>query len=207
MSRDILVVKRGELFKEKFFEGFCPLSEHDFSKIIQESFEYQHRDDALENNPDFQQIIPYVWLVNPKTKKAFLYKRSKGGDEGRLYNKFSGGVGGHIDRDTDETAKDPLTAAMMRELEEEVTMQNYPTPKFVGFLNDDQDSVGKVHFGVVAIAETQEDVKPAMHMSSGQFHSIEQIEKIFSDKDNTIESWTELSWPFVKDYLENSKLF
>ncbi|MCA9485814.1 MAG: NUDIX domain-containing protein [Nanoarchaeota archaeon] len=204
MSRDILVVKRDTLFKEKQFNGFCPISEYDFSKLIQENLEYQHRDDALETNPEFQQIIPYVWLVNKKTKQAFLYKRSKGGDEDRLHNKYSGGVGGHIDRDTDESAQDPLTAAMMRELEEEVTMQNYPVPKFVGFLNDDNDPVGKVHFGVVAIAETQEQVSPAMHMSSGQFYPVEEIEKIFNNKENTIESWTQLSWPFVKDYLEKN---
>lgn len=203
MSRDILVVKRGTLFREKQFNGFCPLTEHDFSELILKNFEYQTRNDALESNPDFQQIIPYVWLVNPKTKKAFLYKRSKEGDEGRLHNKYSGGVGGHIDRDTEETAQDPVTAAMMRELQEEVAMQTYPTPKFVGFLNDDLDPVGKVHFGVVAIAETHENARPAMHMASGQFHSVEEIESIFRNPENTVESWTSLSWPFVKNYLKS----
>lgn len=203
MSRDILVVKRGTLFEGKEFQGFCPISERDLTNHILSNFEYVERTDELENNKDIQQIIPYVWLVNQQTKQVFLYMRSKEGDEGRLYNKYSGGVGGHIDKDTEETSQDPITDAMMRELKEEVAMTNYPIPKFVGYINDDADSVGSVHFGVVAIAETDDDVKPAMHMANGKFYTIYEVEQLFSDTSNTIENWTQLSWGFVKEYVES----
>jgi len=203
MSREILVVKRDDLFQGDVFQGFCPLTERDFSKTIADSFTYQERTDALEEDKTIQQIIPYVWIINKKAKTVFLYKRSTDGDESRLHNKFSGGVGGHIDKDTDEQAQDPVVEAMMRELKEELTMQNYPTPKFVGFLNDDSSQVGSVHFGVVAIAETEEDAKPAHHMEEGRFYTIKEAEELINKPENDLESWSQFSWPFVKSYLMN----
>lgn len=203
MDRHILVIKRESLFNNKEFQGFCPINLNDFTETILKNSEYQHRDDKLENNPSLQQIIPYVWIVNPKTKSIFFYKRSTEGEEGRLHNKYSGGVGGHIDRITEEKSENPIIDAMMRELKEELTMQNYPTPKFVGFLNDDSEPVGKVHFGIVALAETEENAQPAQHMSHGQFYTIEEAEILLSNPKNELESWSKLSWPFVKNYLEN----
>jgi len=204
MVREILVVKRDTLFNNGDFHGFMPKERRDFSNLILQNFEYVERNDELENNPSLQQIIPYVWLINPKTGKAFLYQRSNEGEEGRLHNKYSGGVGGHIDKDTEYYSQNPIVDAMMRELKEETTMTNYPTPKFVGFLNDETNMVGKVHFGIVAIAETEEDVIPAQHMARGQFYSLEEIDEIFSDPNSSVETWTEISWPYIKQYLKNS---
>lgn len=201
MPREILVVKKEELFNEVHFQGFCNINMKDFTELILEKFEYQERNNDLENNPAWKQIIPYVWVVNPKTKKVFLYKRSTEGGEGRLHNKYSGGVGGHIDKDTEENSENPIVDAMMRELKEEIQLENYPTPKFVGFLNDDIDTVGQVHFGVVALAETEEDVKPLQHMEHGNFYTIDEVEKLLSDKNNELEGWSKFSWPFVKNYL------
>jgi predicted NUDIX family phosphoesterase len=202
MVREILVVSRNKLFSEfKEFEGFITAESNDFVATILNNFHYSERNDSLENDSSFKQIIPYVWLVNPKTKKIFLYQRASSGAETRLHNKYSGGVGGHIDKDTDELAENPIVKAMMRELHEEVTMQNYPTPKIFGYLNDESGSVEKVHFGVVSIGETEEDVTPAEDMASGRFYSIDEVDSLFSDPNNNVEKWTLLSWPFVKKYL------
>lgn len=202
MPEEILVIPRSILFAEKQFEGFCPISEKNFLNTILACSEYKERA-PMEINPEFQQPIPYVWIINPKTRRVFIYKRSGGGGEGRLHNKYSGGVGGHIDKITEAGSRNPIADAMMRELKEEVAMTNYPTPKFVGFINDDSNEVGQVHFGVVAIAETEEPVRPIMHMAEGDFQPIEEIEKIFSDPNNNIEPWTQISWPFVKSYVES----
>jgi len=203
MGREILVVKRNVLFKEGEFNGFVNIRQRDFADLILNNFEYVDRTDELENDSSIQQIIPYVWLVNPVTKKVFLYKRSSGGGEGRLHNKYSGGVGGHIDKDTEEGSENPVIDAMMRELKEEVVMENYPLPKFVGYINDDSDSVGGVHFGVVAIAETEEDVKPDEHMTQGKFYSVDEVGEIFSSGENEVENWTRISWGFVRDYVNS----
>ncbi len=200
MGGPILVVKRESLFDNGDFQGFMGIEQKNYLNKILNNFEYQIRTHELEKNPYWQQPIPYVWILNSLEKKVFLYKRSATGGEGRLHNKYSGGVGGHIDKDTDDV-KDPIAAAMMRELREEVLMDSYPTPKVIGFLNDDSEPVGEVHFGVVAVAETTGEVRPVEDMAHGQFYSVEEVEKIFGDSKNIVENWTKLSWPFVKNYL------
>lgn len=210
MGKDALVVKREILFDGNEFQGFLSLEERDFIKTIEGSHYYHPRGDELEENKSLQQIIPYVWIVNPSEKKVLLYKRGvnqnkKGGEyrETRYLNKYSGGVGGHIDRDTEEGSDNPIERAMMRELMEEVSMELYPKPKIVGYINDDSDGIGSVHFGIVAIAETTGIVKTKQEegLSSGVFYSMDEVDEILANPGNEVENWTRISWPFVKDYL------
>ncbi|MCH7568785.1 MAG: NUDIX domain-containing protein [Nanoarchaeota archaeon] len=203
MVKEALVVQRKKLFGDNYFKGFLPIEQRDLIKIILTNHTYHPRGDELENNPDLQQIIPYVWIINPKTKQVFAYKRAedKNYTEKRLRNKWSCGIGGHIDR---EDSHDPIMKAMMRELKEEVKIIEYPKPKIVGYINDDENDVGKVHFGVVAIAETTHPVeKGDEEMAECRMCSINEIESLFADQNNDVEEWTRLSWPFVKNYLES----
>ena len=200
MGKEALVVKREILFEDKDFQGFLPSEENDFIQVILDNYFYHPRGDQLENNKDLQQIIPYVWIINSQTKKVLAYKRSSGKNysEKRLMDKWSCGVGGHIER---EDSQNPIIDAMMRELKEEVQMNDYPTPKIVGYLNDDSDSVGSVHFGIVALAETAQEVKKGDdEMAILHFLSIEEMDNLFSSPDVEIESWTKLSWPLNKNY-------
>ena len=115
--REILVVKRNALFPDKAFQGFSSIKEQDFMSLILGAHEYIERDNA-EKNPEWKQPIPYVWIINSKTNKVFVYKRanSESYKEARLRDKWSCGIGGHIDRITDEKEENPIIAAMMREL-------------------------------------------------------------------------------------------
>jgi|SRR3989344_8398342 len=201
MVKEALVVKREILFKNKEFQGFISSEENDFIKIILDNYFYHERGDVLEYNENLQQIIPYVWIINPTSKKILAYKRSSGKNykEKRLMDKWSCGVGGHIEK---EDSKNPIINAMIRELKEEVKMLDYPTPKIIGYLNDDSNSVGKVHFAVVALVETSEYVqKGDDEMSVCSFMSISELDNLFLNPNVEIESWTRLSWPFVKEYL------
>ena len=201
MGDDILVVPRDVLFGDGDFEGFISADKKNYFDIILKNFEYRLRTKDLENDRIWQQPIPYVWLINPETKKVFLYKRSTTGNEGRLYNKFSGGVGGHIDKKEIVVGKgNPIMQAMMRELEEETIIVEYPTPKIVGYINYNS-GVEDVHFGIVAIGETTEDVKPAEDMAHGKFYSIAEADQIIANPKNDIEKWTKACWSFVRDYL------
>lgn len=200
MGKEALVVKRDVLFKDNHFSGFLSADKFDFIPIIMNNYFYSGRGDDLENDLSLQQIIPYVWIINPKEKKVFAYKRAEGANyrEKRLQNKWSCGLGGHIES---IDSGNPLISGMMRELREEVKMTNYPEPKVVGYLNLDH-GVHAVHFGVVAIAETSEDVqKGDDEMVYGQFYSASELEQIFSNPENEIEEWTKASWPFVKELL------
>jgi len=201
MVKEALVVKSDVLFKDKNFLGFLPFDDHDFVSPILANHFYHERGDKLENDTSLQQIIPYVWIINPREKKVFAYRRASGNtyNEQRLRDKWSCGLGGHIEK---EDSEDPIIQGMMRELREEVKMQHYPSPKIVGYLNLGHD-VHAVHFGVVALAETDGDVsKGDEEMAHGQFYTMEELEQIFSNPNNDIEEWTKESWPFVKSYLD-----
>ena len=209
MGDEILVVKREVLFKDSYFSGFVTKEQMNFIPTILGKNEFQVRTPELEKNPEYQQIISYLWIINPKSKQVFAYKRANKKEhynEGRLMNKVSCGVGGHIDKA--DAGWEVIEKVMMRELKEEVKMDVYPTPKVVGFINDDGDDVGKVHFGIVAIVETTDKVeKGDDEMVSGQFQStghlytLGELERMFNDPKNEVETWTRISWPFIKDYL------
>lgn len=201
MGDEILVIRRDVLFKDGDFEGFLPVEEKDFMKLILENEEYLVRTEELENDSTYQQPIPYVWIVNKKNKTVFIYQRDVTGNEGRLYNLLSGGVGGHVDKkELVSGAGNPIMQAMMREMEEETAMNNYPTPKIIGFLNLNHE-VHAVHLGVVALAETEEDVKPVEDMKHGKFYSVDEVDTMFSSEDSKVEEWTKVSWPVVKERL------
>ena len=211
MGKEALVVPRKILFKGGEFQGFLGLEKGDFVSIVMGNYSYCERGEELEHDEELKQIIPYIWIVNLETRRVFLYKRGFNANkqdgefrEERYMHKYSGGVGGHIDRDTEEGADDPVIQAMLRELREEVDMVNYLVPKIVGYINDDSDDIGKVHFGVVSIAETTGSVKARDEegLSFGDFYSVEGVEKIFNSPENEVENWTRISWPFVRDYLE-----
>ena len=205
--REILVVKRDILFKDEEFRGQISFEEKNFISIILNNYKYQERNDALENNQDILQIIPYVWILNRKEKKLFLYKRapSKGDyKEKRHLNNYSGGVGGHVDKDTEENSKDPIHDAMMRELREEVIMQNYPNPDYFGYIYTDLTMFDKVHLGIVAVAETEEKPNPSDGMSTGDFYSVDEVEKLLLDPRNKFDNWTRLGWSKIKEDLLSS---
>lgn len=200
MGKEALVVKRDVLFKDCHFSGFLSADKFDFIQIIIGNYFYSGRGNDLENDDSLQQIIPYVWIINLKEKKVFAYRRAEGVNytEKRLQNKWSCGLGGHVES---VDSGNPLVSGMMRELREEVKMNSYPEPKVVGYLNLDY-GVHAVHFGIVAVAETSENVqKGDDEMAHGQFYSVLELEQIFSNPENEIEEWTKASWPFIKEYL------
>lgn len=201
MPKEALVVSTDILFKEKHFEGFLSVKDFDFSNIILNNYFYHERGDKLEHDVSLQQIIPYVVIINNKAKKVFAYKRAPDEryTEVRLRNKFSIGIGGHVERQDD---KNPIQSGMMRELMEEVKISEYPTPKIIGYINDDKGDVESVHFGILALAETENEVQQGDdEMVESGFYSIEEFESLIADSSNNLEGWSKIAWPVVKDYL------
>lgn len=204
MSREILVVERTHLFSTHSFDGFLPLAAHDYLHLIQACRTYKERTDALEHDVRYIQPIPYVWLINPVKKQAFLYKRAISANaeyrETRLLHKLSGGVGGHIDHESPEP-HDPLMTTAERELREEVVLKQYPSIRFLGCLYSNIDLFNQVHFGVMGVAETSESPQPADGMQEGAFYSTEEIDALMVNPAYDIENWTRISWPVIKQLL------
>ena len=110
-----------------------------------------------------KQIIPYT-LVTRRDRtgewQVLLLRRLATGGEQRLHDKLSIGVGGHIDADDARTlAEDDLARVLdlgtQRELHEELVLDEQPTLRRVGLLNDDSNPVGAVHLGLVQVARVE----------------------------------------------------
>jgi len=203
MVRKILVVKRQVLFSGDCFEGFVSCDEKDFMPMILGASEYLSRSSA-EGDSSWKQMIPYIWLIDKKNKKIFLYRRAGGVNyrEERLGNKLSCGIGGHVDKIADDS-DNPIVSAMLRKLQEEVDLDVYPEPKIIGYINDEGDSVGREHFGVVGIAEVKCNVKlDGDDIVEGRWISLDEAEKLFDDNNSEVEGWTRMSWPYIKEYLK-----
>jgi len=110
-----------------------------------------HKRSELEEDPSFKQIIPYAIISN---KESYcLFKRTSGQTENRLHNKFSLGVGGHMNPGNSKEPKELyIINELKRELFEEVKLLNdcvIEDIMFIGFINDDTIPVGRVHIGLL----------------------------------------------------------
>lgn len=113
----------------------------------------------MEQDASFKQLIPYVvfrYVDQAGEMHVFSYRRGKGQGEKRLQTKLSIGVGGHIST-TDHRLDMHETYAegMRRELDEEVTIECQYRDRIVGMINDDETDVGKVHLGIVHLADVE----------------------------------------------------
>lgn len=105
----------------------------------------------LEVDPAWKQPIPYaiaLYRDASGVRHLFWMDRLAGGSDRRLHGRASFGVGGHIG------AEDRgILAALEREWREEVETTVDPNFVPLGLLNDDNDEVGRVHLGVVFLAQ------------------------------------------------------
>ncbi|HEX7474192.1 MAG TPA: hypothetical protein VF323_13995 [Candidatus Limnocylindrales bacterium] len=138
---------------------------------------------AMEVDPGFKQVIPY--LVLRDAERWFLMRRTRAGTDVRLHERWSIGVGGHLNPgDLD------LAGGLGREWREELVADFVPAFRPIGLLNDDETDVGAVHFGVVYEAD-----------AGGRSVAVRELDKLagsFADEaavtavSDRLESWSEL---------------
>jgi predicted NUDIX family phosphoesterase len=145
-----------------FYQGFTPANQMgnltlSFARLLDK--------DALETDPDFKQIITYC--VVRHGDQILTYRRGKAGAEARLHDKYSVGIGGHVD-EPDFSAMEVekfcdvqcsqiftrIKQAALREISEETKLLiSMESLRFIGWVNDDSDDVGKVHLGLVFVVD------------------------------------------------------
>ncbi|MGM0439297.1 MAG: NUDIX domain-containing protein [Patescibacteria group bacterium] len=199
----IMAVKRQDLFKENDFQGFKKADEVDFQSRILENFEYVKRGEA-EKDESLKQPIGYSILVDDQGR-IFAYQRAKKDDdytEKRLQGKWSWGVGGHIDK-VDEDGDNPIKTSMARELEEEVKIDgDVKEIEVMGYINDDSDSVGRVHFGILYLVKVDGKVSAKdTEITNGKMRSIEELKEIVNDSKTTVEEWSKIALKFLENNL------
>lgn len=139
VPRDALIAPGGE------WRGVRAVRPEELA-LLTSGGELRRRGD-METDRNYKQVIPY--LVVRDGPRYFLMRRTRAGLDARLHDRFSIGVGGHLtegDRD--------LGGGLRREWREEIEADFVPEFRLVGLLNDDETDVGRVHVGVVYVAET-----------------------------------------------------
>ncbi len=193
MPEDVLVVPRERLFPAGAFHGFSSEGVERYLAAISAHAFFIPRA-GVEDDPGLKQIIPYVVLRH--RDRVFLVKRTRGGSEERLREKFSIGIGGHINPEDVGDAADPVEAGMRRELEEEVHVPAGWRVRPVGSLNNDQEAVGSVHFGLVYVADLPSAEVQVRETGKllGAFATLEDIHNVYPK----LETWSQ----FIVDAIE-----
>jgi len=202
---EIMVVKRKTLFGDDYFEGFRSVNEVDYQSRILKNFEWMERTIA-ENNSSYKQPIAYMMIVNPNLRQVFVYQRSSKDaayPEKRLQGNYSWGLGGHVEK-LDIENRNPVLASRLRELKEEVEICGSVNPKLLGYINNDTNDVGKVHFGILYIIETDTTIIQPKdpEVESGALIPLEEIDRISSSLDFPIDEWSRIALLPLKLYLK-----
>jgi predicted NUDIX family phosphoesterase len=144
-------VPAAELDRLGRFQGFSPEADRYLDALLRPGVASFQRRPAMEIDPSFKQIIPYV--VFRCGDRVFCYRRGTSQGETRLHRLRSLGVGGHVDEpDADGRATaEAYEIALRRELDEEVSIESPGRLIRVGLINDDSTPVGTVHLGVAHV--------------------------------------------------------
>lgn len=131
-------------------EGVFARSEEEILDLIREHGSYQLRNNELEADRGFKQVIPYIVVRNGD--KYLFATRSSGGSESRLRGKGLIGFGGHVRAEDVEGRS--LTDWGKREIEEELDVKSeIKGITFRGVINRLKDEVDCVHVGLLIVVE------------------------------------------------------
>jgi predicted NUDIX family phosphoesterase len=186
-EEQILVVPRPKLFTGPPVHGFTTVDALSYRERVRAHAEFRPRE-AMERDPSMKQVIPY--LIVRCGRQMFLFQRTAAGGEPRLHGKFSIGVGGHINRTDVAEASDPLEAGLRRELEEELRIAGSWQARLVGVLNDDTNTVGQVHFGLVHVIDASTpDIAVREHDTlTGRLAGSAEVRELYG----RMETWSQL---------------
>jgi predicted NUDIX family phosphoesterase len=189
----ILVVPRKDLFSFATPQGMIQVDEGRLREIIDRHQCFLWRS-KVETDPSVKQIIPY--LIFRFKDQLFLMQRKDQATEQRLKNKYTLGIGGHI-RQKDISDGSILDWAK-REFVEEINFKGNYTPRFLGLLNDEIDSVGQVHTGFVYLLEGDSpEISIRSELQEGRLTSIEECSKLA----HQMERWSQIVFEFITKKL------
>jgi predicted NUDIX family phosphoesterase len=204
MSKDnqkIIVVKKDILFGNDYFQGFKWDVEVGYERRILSNMEVMRRGDA-ETNPEFKQPIGYSVIFNDG--KVVAYQRSSKGGEKRLHGKWAWGFGGHVEP-SDNSNKNPMRDSTSRELHEELLFREavITGPKVIGYINDDTNDVGKVHFGILYSFDVicDEILPKDSEIERIKLCTVAELEEMCSSPDFDVESWSRISMEPLRKLL------
>lgn len=193
-DKQIVCVHVKDLLGEQYFQGFVPSSSTFNDRI--KRFSHARRRGDVEEDPAVKQLIGYALIVHPSSQTVFAFQRSADAakyGEARLYGKWSWGVGGHTDQV--DGVNEQVMEALRRELAEEVGLKEGYGLELLGYINDDRETVGKVHFGVLYLVKVDNrDIKPVDgELAHGRFMAIDELRSVLASPDCAVETWSAIA--------------
>jgi predicted NUDIX family phosphoesterase len=184
----VLCVKREDLFPDGAWYGFISEGLERYQEVIRERSFFMPRAE-VEEDPAYQQIIPYVVFRNDD--RYFLTRRLRASTEKRLRQLYSLGVGGHINPGDLEHG-DPIGDGLKREFEEEVEYTGEIEATLLGLINDDSSPVSRVH---LALAFLVEGSSPEISIKetdklAGELLTLEEMRIYYL----SMESWSQITY-------------
>ena len=145
-DEQVLVIPRASIMADPGWLGVRSEAPDGFEEIVAREGRFAPRAE-MEVDRAWKQVIPY--LVLRDGERYFLMRRTKAGGDARLHDRFSIGVGGHLNPgDVD------LAGGLRREWREGLVADFDPEFQLIGLLNDDTTEVGSVHLGAVYVADS-----------------------------------------------------
>lgn len=199
----VMVIDRKLLFSELYFTGFMPVERYDFrKKIIHSDYKWMNRNEA-DFDINFKQPIVYTLVYNRRSSCIFSYQISRKSNEKRLMDQWAVGVGGHVSHDSFGNQIVFINEAL-REILEEVIINSWVSSaniRCLGFLNLDNTTIDKVHFGIVYIlpvdtGEVWSKSETQSHICAGKMHTIENIMDSFGH----YTEWSRILIRYIRNY-------
>lgn len=190
-NEEVLVVRNKLLFQEvPLWNGIKSHLFNQFAITIMQNAAFIPRAHA-ETNYFYKQVIPYMIFMFEH--KIFVMQRKSTASEGRLANKYSLGIGGHIRQE--DIVNNDIFAWAKREFEEEVDYKGTCKVSNLGVLNDESTEVSKVHLGMILLLEGDSDkISIRSEHKSGNLLTIAECKSLYPQ----MESWSQI----VFDALE-----
>lgn len=191
----VFVAPREALFPACYPQGFHPFRRAEdaaaFLGLLREHGFFVERARA-ERTPAWKQVIPYCVVVSDG-RVLLTTRRAKGG-EARLHGKLSIGVGGHVNPvdGGSDSERDLVLVAAEREIAEEVDVRGPYELELAGYLNDDSNSVGAVHLGLVLTAQVSGSVRIREEdVLEGELVTTDELRACAARGDN-LETWSRI---------------
>jgi len=187
MTEQVLGLVRAAVPGGTDFRGVVERPFGPYLTALREHGTFRPRPEA-EDDPSWKQVIPYVVLRDGQA--IFLMRRTRAGGDARLHDRFSIGIGGHVNPEDAD-----VHGGLVREWHEEIEADFVPSFEPLGVLNDDDNAVGAVHLGLVYAAEA--DGRPVAIRErdklEGQFATWAEVAAV-ADK---LETWSALLFEFL----------
>ena len=188
-GEQVLVVPRGAVMDR---EGWLGVRRHgidEFLAAVERTGEFRPRAE-MESDPAYKQVIPY--LVLRDGERWFLMRRTRAGGDARLHDRWSIGVGGHLNPGDHD-----LAGGLLREWREELVADFVPAFRLIGLLNDDTTDVGRVHLGAVFVADAAGRSVEIREIDklTGRFATSRDVAAVADD----METWSRLVFEALED--------